>query len=101
MQLYAAATAYGLGSDPLKISMQAGASESGVVGLKHTFRISLADRRRVRVHGVQQELHRGCAAPLQVAGVVVRDYYSCFDLPLAESIAKLRHGRVVADHPKA
>src|SRR5208282_4731230 len=70
-----------LSTDVGKAGMQSSGSESGVVGLNHTFRVALADGCGVCVHGIQKELHRGGVAPLQVSVVVVRNDNSGIDLP--------------------
>src|SRR5579872_3554435 len=101
MQLHAATATYIVGADLLKRNMKARASEPGVIGLKHPLRIALADRRRVCVHGVQKELHGDGVAPLQVAGVVVRNDNSSVDAASTDGIAELADRSVVADQPKA
>jgi hypothetical protein len=77
--------------------MQSPGPETGVVGLNHTLRVTLADGCRVGVDGIQKELHGSCAAPLQVFVVVVWNDNSSIHLAAADCVAKLVDGNVIAD----
>src|SRR5262245_6818607 len=81
--------------------MQACSLEPGVVGLEHSFRISLRDGRRVGVHRVQEKLHSGCAAPAQIPSVIIWNNHPGCNCTATEGIAQLVHGSVVANQPEA
>ena len=101
MQLRLAPAADILRSDLPKAGMQSRGPEAGVVGLYDALRVALADGCRVGVHGVQQELHGGCVASLQVSVVVVRNDNSGIDLAAADGVTKLVDRKVIADQPEA
>ena len=71
------------GRDLLKLRVDALAGESLVVGRDYSFGKTLADRRGIGIHGVEQNLHGGGTSAMQIARVVVRNYKSGIEVPLA------------------
>ena len=76
--------------------MNSFARERLVVGRDHAFRVSFADRGRVGIHGVQQHLHGGGPAALQIARVVVRDHKSGIQIAVRDLLAHFVHVEIGA-----
>ena len=77
--------------DLLKPRVNSLARERLVVGRDHALRVSLADRCRVGIHGVQQHLHGGGPAALQIARVVVRDHEPGIQIAVRDFLAHFVH----------
>src|SRR5262249_8443640 len=87
--------------DWLDVARHPGALQRLVVAMDHALHVPLSDRRRVRVHRVQQNLYRRRAAATEIPGEVVRDHHAGVHPPLADRISELAGRRVVGAETKA
>jgi hypothetical protein len=80
----------------LKLRVDALAGESLVVGRDYSFGKTLADRRGIRIHGVEQNLHGDGTSAMQIARVVVRNYKSGIEGSVGDHLAHFVDGQICA-----
>ena len=76
-------------------------AKRAVVALNDAFGVALADGGGICVHGVEEELHGGLAAALEIARVVVRNHHAGVGVPRQMASAELVDGKIRIGEPEA
>src|ERR1700691_4656498 len=83
-------------SNLLEMRVNALAAERLVVRRDHALRVAFADRGRIRIHGVEQNLYGDGPAALQIARVVVGNHEPSIEFSARDQLAHFIYGEIIA-----